>query len=297
MNLRLFLIVGFFGVFSLLPTSSWGEETIMGLPITVQLAPKSMPVEEVLNGEMLFTAKRVIIPLKGKVYTVSPKDDPARLMEGQANLQTGMHRIMLAPGAEILARSTSRIPEFWDAGESPFMEMVSIAGRFYRVSVSKDNYTVKLQQVKPAEMGVLEKIQGMDLMVYSDRGLFTLSSNAPKWELPVGQYKTPLFRLTRGMLVLNGWYTSKTKLALFDIQSDAPTKIEAGEPLTMRYRVDVKQDGDNRVARIGITPVGQAGEAYWTGMQNKNGNREPLPKFTILSEDGRRLGEGQFEYG
>jgi hypothetical protein len=71
-------------------------------------------------------------------------------------------------------------------------------------------------------------------------------------------------------------------------------EIEAkpGEPLSVRP--DVQAEG--RGLSIGLIVEGKAGEKY-VGGAIKNGEWMPAPTFTVVSQAGKIIYNGQFEYG
>jgi len=68
--------------------------------------------------------------------------------------------------------------------------------------------------------------------------------------------------------------------------------VKPGPPLLVKPEVTTR----GRMLEVGVTVQGQAGEKYVPGVQ-KNAEWRPPPKFRLVSETGKVLAEGQFEYG
>ncbi len=72
----------------------------------------------------------------------------------------------------------------------------------------------------------------------------------------------------------------------------AQAGVEPGPPLLVKPEVAVQ----GRIVEVGVTVQGQAGEKYVPGVQ-RNDKWLPAPKFRLISETGKVLAAGQFEYG
>ena len=72
----------------------------------------------------------------------------------------------------------------------------------------------------------------------------------------------------------------------------AQAGVKPGPPLLVKPEVTVR----GRVLEVGVTVQGQAGEKYVPGVQ-KNAEWLPPPRFRLISETGKVLATGQFEYG
>ena len=68
--------------------------------------------------------------------------------------------------------------------------------------------------------------------------------------------------------------------------------VKPGPPLLVKGEVAMR----GRTVEVGVTMQGQAGEKYVPGVQ-KNGNWLPAPRFGLVSENGKVLAAGRFEYG
>jgi len=290
-------------------TSAFAQEENIGPSMMVTLSAKTMELDDALDDDAIFSGKRVFIAFKdGRLYEESlalmtsgtyrkvgdslKKSIPVRVQEGQVNLQGGTYRIMLALSVPIQRHGEVK------EQASPYVEMVGIAGKFYRVNVSKDGDTVKLQQVK-VETGVLERVEGMDLVAVSDRCSVMLASKAPgKWELPEGKYVAPKYRLTRGTTIKRGLESINTGTRArkswlsFSIQPDASTVLKAGEPLMARYNVSPFSKMDE--PRFVCWLEGQGGEYYQIGVTQGNAKPAQVP-FAIITKDGKRVHEGNFD--
>ncbi len=72
----------------------------------------------------------------------------------------------------------------------------------------------------------------------------------------------------------------------------AQAGVKPGPPLLVRPEVAVL----GRIVDVSVTVQGQAGEKYVPGVQ-RNDKWLPAPKFRLVSETGKVLAAGQFEYG
>ena len=65
-----------------------------------------------------------------------------------------------------------------------------------------------------------------------------------------------------------------------------------GEPLIVKPEAEINR----RNLTVGVTLQGQAGEKYVPGVQ-KNGQWQNAPTFQLVSETGKVIAAGRFEYG
>ena len=72
----------------------------------------------------------------------------------------------------------------------------------------------------------------------------------------------------------------------------ARSGAKPGPPLLVRPEAEVR----GRIVVAGVTLQGQAGEQYVPGVQ-RNGEWLPAPGFRLVSESGKVLAAGRFEYG
>ena len=72
----------------------------------------------------------------------------------------------------------------------------------------------------------------------------------------------------------------------------AESGAKPGEPVSVSLNVQAA----GKVLSIGLIVEGQAGEKY-VGGAIKNGEWLPAPRFTVVNEEGKIIGKGQFEYG
>ena len=68
--------------------------------------------------------------------------------------------------------------------------------------------------------------------------------------------------------------------------------VKPGPPLLVKGDVAVR----GRIVEVGAAVQGQAGEKYVPGVQ-KNGTWLPPPRFRLVSETGKVIAQGRFEYG
>jgi len=71
--------------------------------------------------------------------------------------------------------------------------------------------------------------------------------------------------------------------------------IEGGAPLTVKTPFSVSTKGGKQVI-VGLNFIGKAKEYYRTVVYMGR-NRAPAPKIAFVSEDGKILDSGNFEYG
>jgi hypothetical protein len=119
--------------------------------------------------------------------------------------------------------------------------------------------------------------------------------------LPPGSYKvasvqlyTPESARSKRLWRLEG-VTAGT-FAAVRITDGETTTIEGGQPITVKTPVRITKTAAGRVVLIGLSFTGTTGEAYRTVVYKGN-VRTPNPKLTIVAENGKVLGKGQFEYG
>ena len=72
----------------------------------------------------------------------------------------------------------------------------------------------------------------------------------------------------------------------------AQAGVKPGPPLLVKPEVTVR----GRTVEAGVTVQGQAGEKYVPGVQ-RNDKWLPPPRFRLVSESGKVLAAGRFEYG
>ena len=72
----------------------------------------------------------------------------------------------------------------------------------------------------------------------------------------------------------------------------AQAGVKPGPPLLVRPEVAVR----GRIVDVSVVMQGQAGEKYVPGVQ-RNDKWLPAPKFRLISESGKVIAQGQFEYG
>ncbi len=72
----------------------------------------------------------------------------------------------------------------------------------------------------------------------------------------------------------------------------AQAGVKPGPPLLVKTEVAMR----GRIVDVGVTMQGQAGEKYVPGVQ-RNDKWLPAPKFRLVSETGKVLAAGRFEYG
>jgi len=178
----------------------------------------------------------------------------------------------------------------------PLTKMLRIKDTYYDVDVAADGSEVRLAKL-PLQSGTLDLgCKGLELMVLCDAGFGYLELPDGKTELPAGSYMAMQPSLSRTDAKGATWKLSggrdPGKLVKFEIQKGKTLKLKAGPPLVIKTDV-TKQSG---TASIGISAVGQAGEAYAAGVE-KDGKRPDPPTLKILDEKGKVLAEGAFKYG
>jgi hypothetical protein len=246
---------------------------------------------------------RGTLTIGSDAYTVAFVDGGFSGKYQPARLDAPVSRQNAYPdGACFMAIDFNKDGMFDMAGEvSHLVESVRINGAYYHVNVAADGSQAEFQEEKPA-LGILDtKSPDMEVFAMSDRRAYFLTANETgKWELPVGKYWIESFDRSRqeGGIKwrLEGSEPSKA-MQNFEVTPAAPVVMELGGQLALRYSVDqASYGGPVREVSIGLEVRGKAGETYCAGA-DKNGTREQPPGFTILSEAGDKLTEGQFEYG
>ena len=178
----------------------------------------------------------------------------------------------------------------------PLTKMLRMKDTCYDADVAADGSKIRLAKLT-LQSGTLDLgCKGLELLALCDAGFRYLELPDGKTELPAGSYMAIQPSLSRTDAKGAKWKLSggrdPGKLVKFEIQKGKTLKIKAGPPLVIKTDV-TKQLG---TASIGISAVGQAGEAY-TGGAEKDGKRPDPPTLKILDEKGKVLAEGAFKYG
>ena len=178
----------------------------------------------------------------------------------------------------------------------PLTKMLRMKDTCYDADVAADGSKIRLAKLT-LQSGTLDLgCKGLELLALCDAGFRYLELPDGKTELPAGSYMAIMPSLSRTDAKGAKWKLSggrdPGKLVKFEIQKGKTLRIKAGAPLVIKTDV-IKQSG---TASIGISAVGQAGEAYAGGAE-KDGKRPDAPTLKILDEKGKVLAEGAFKYG
>ena len=146
--------------------------------------------------------------------------------------------------------------------------------------------------------GILDVQQpGAKLVVRKWLARRRLLGETGEWKVPPGTYKT--IGLCLSLTDENGdkWKVLATSmgkdLSEFTVEELKTTVIEVGAPLELR--ADVSRGG-LRTVILSPAITGRGGEEYG-GQVTKNDRPLAAPTFTVVDEDGKEIGRGQFEYG
>jgi len=178
----------------------------------------------------------------------------------------------------------------------PLPKAIDLGGAYYSLKVAADGSSIQVEQFEP-RFGTLDtKSSDAELKLISENGFFRLRGDQGPWRLPAGSYWTVEVILKREdekgdkWKLTSRWNTGRLRnIAIADGET---TSLEMGAPLTGRVTL---QAVDGQV-RLGYSVLGRGGESYPAGA-DKNGRRQPAPRFKILSDAGKELASSSFEYG
>ncbi len=190
----------------------------------------------------------------------------------------------------------------------PLGKFVKLAGSYYSVNVAADGTAVELKKTEPA-LGTLD-LGGADvqLKLWSDAGEQDLAGAEKLWKLPAGTYWAVAARLHLADSTGEKWtfynYRETGSLRNFQVRADETTTFKLGTPF--QIKTSARRSGKETVS-IGVLLEGQAGDLYSLAVtrnaksvvkaQTPTGNTVAEPKFQIVSDTGKVLASGQFEYG
>jgi hypothetical protein len=190
----------------------------------------------------------------------------------------------------------------------PLGKFVKLADSSYSVAVAADGTTLELWQAHP-ELGTLD-LGGADieLKLWSDAGEQDLVGSEKQWRLPAGTYWAVAARLNQADSAGGKWvfsnYRQTGTLQNFQVRAKETTILKLGPPFRIKINAERNED---RTVSIGLLLEGQAGELYSLAVMRtaKSGTaakppaatRVAEPKFEIVSDAGKVLAAGQFEYG
>lgn len=175
----------------------------------------------------------------------------------------------------------------------PLTKLVLYDNRYFAVDVTPDGSMVSFSETEP-EMGTIALGNvTAELGLVGDAASLSLTTTSKGLiELPAGSYQCTSVLLKDGAWSLS-CRGNTGKLRKLEVTAGETIPLTLGAPLTAK--AEVRRTGAG-VVYISATLVGQAGEKYAPGATRK-GRRQPAPKFKILSEKGKKLASGQFEYG
>jgi hypothetical protein len=243
---------------------------------------------------------------------------PAEMLSGRANLAGKSYSFALLDGNlngrynDVLALSPE--PEcdwlgidlngdgkfderMFDSGEvMPLPRIMQVKDTYYSLKVEPDGASVTFERVEP-ELGTVDVgFPGAELTLLSDSGYHHIEGGQGKWQLPAGKYWAWRFVLNRTDDKRLHWKMESVantgKLKDFEIRGGETLVLKAGPPLIAKLEV---QQAPGAVS-IGLAIVGQAGEQY-SPAANRNGSQVATPALRILSESGKVLAAGSFQYG
>jgi len=198
-----------------------------------------------------------------------------------------------------ICRSAERaLGEAYEAGAvQPLPKMLRVKDVYYSLKVSGDGSAVEIEKAEP-RMGTLDVGQvGAELLLWSENGAHRLSGADGKWQLAAGKYSAKVAWLSRtdgtgAKWTLRGDCSDSEKLGMFEVLAGQTLSIKMGPPLTAKTEVQTEPGQ----AYVRLMILGQAGEEYSAAVM-KGDKEQPAPELRILSESGRVLQTGSFEYG
>ncbi len=170
-------------------------------------------------------------------------------------------------------------------------------GSYYEVSVGDDYFahikpaTVSLGKIKVSNPGfMLELASGNDV-------LWVSNTEGTELDIPVGDYRmiTPGFRAKHkgDIWELQGYDGSLRDS--FKVSEGTETAVDVGPPIRLVVNSTVKQTSSGLIASLKFSMVGSQGEKY--KYLRRDGQKVPLPTFSIQNERGKEVRKGRFEYG
>ena len=236
------------------------------------------------------------VRLAGKDYRVAMVDKD---LDGKFDSRLSMP-FGNPPGPDILAidlDGDGKFAEDFFAGEVAYLaKMTRVGGACYSVSVAPDGSSVTMEKVEPKSGTLDAGTPEANLVFFSDCGLMHVSGEKGSWQLPEGRYHPIRVRLTRkdkdGIERTLTGYGDMGTFKEFEIAPGKTLSLKIGGPLTVKTTVNTYKGQ----ASVSLVLQGQGGETY--GPLVGGGKTEPeKPKLRILSEAGKELAAGQFEYG
>lgn len=191
-----------------------------------------------------------------------------------------------------------KFDEGFEAGEvQPLPKMLRVKDVYYSVKVAADGSAIEVEKAQPPMGTLCVGCVGAELLLWSENGAHRLSGTEGTWQLPAGKYSTQMVRLNRtdeagAKWTLTGVYGNSGKMGVLEVVAGQIVSIKMGPPLTAKTDVQVVP-GE---ADVRLMILGQAGEEYGAAIM-KGDEQQPAPAVRILSESGRVLETGSFEYG
>jgi len=178
----------------------------------------------------------------------------------------------------------------------PLPKVVRLGDAFYSVSAAADAKTLELEPAQ-VETGTLDV--GMpyaNLLLWSENGAYRISDGNAKCELPAGHYTPKDLNLVKkdkggATWTLDGYPSGK--VTSFDIAAGETKSLPLGTPLKAKVSIG---RGTGGALSLSFNIYGAADESYGAGAY-RNGRRQPLPRFTIVDESGKKVGSGSWSYG
>jgi hypothetical protein len=180
---------------------------------------------------------------------------------------------------------------------TPLAGCVGVGGTFYKIAIEADGSKITLTPFEPG-FGTLDVgADGAEMVAFSDYGIYQGTVGADgTLRLPAGRYAVIRLGTKKKDQVGEEWQLMMTEppeaLNPLEVRQGQTHRVPLGPPLTAE--VDVEQR--ERLVRLNLMLKGAAGERYTPGAI-KGRSRTPPPEFDILSEAGKVLETGKFEYG
>jgi hypothetical protein len=242
------------------------------------------------------------VTLEGKTYrvTLMDTDFDGRYNESFVPPAAGSRE----PGCDVLTLDAGSYEDLPTGGRRsraeivPLSRLISVAGRYYALTVPEDGSTIEFRRAEPA-FGMLD-LGGKEvtLELWSDVGRQKVSGSEKLWRLPAGRYGVVSLKLTE--VDAGDSWTFETGGALtgplrdFEIRPGQTTAFKIGPPFEIK--ASLRRRGQEPLVDVGFTLQGQGGERY-SGAPKKNGKEPPEPSLKILDGAGQVVHAAQFAYG
>ena len=178
-----------------------------------------------------------------------------------------------------------------------YAKYFKVGEEYYAAETSPDGAKVVITQPEISFGAVRFTPEMFQGAVMSDEtGLFTVSADSGKVNLPQGQYRVVYNSIKKTDKSGPGWILEHREYSgkpLFEVKSGEVTEFKYGEPLTAKLTY-TKEGSDIQFA-IAFTDI--AGMGYTIGRGQNSFEQPSPPKINIFDSSGNLIASKIFEYG